>query len=355
MHSSSQSYAFRFRLQIYLLMLTVGILFATGTVAQKNDTLYFLNDDRISGEIKQYKYGHLTYKTYGVSTVSVKIDKISTFFSRKSYDIQLENGSRRFGSFDTSNISQFVKIVTANDTLLTPLIEIVEITPIKNKFWGRLSGSVDLGFSYTKATTLGQFAFNSDLKYTQRNYFTRLILGSMNSIQQNAENSQNKKNDGTLTFYHRIRDNWFGVGSGSAEQNSELGLELRLQLGAGIGNELIHTNSNNLLGSGGVVVNKEWSVDTTLARVNVDGWLALQYRLFLFDKPEMEITSNATTFPSFNVANRWRFNYDIKFKFKIITDMFLSFSFYYSYDSKPPSASSNNLDYSFTSSFGYSF
>ena len=355
MRPSIGLYHFHPRLFSCLLALVTCILTGAGVLAQKNDTLYFLNGDRISGEIKQYKYGHLTYKTYGVSTVSVKYDKISTFFSRKSYDILLENGARRFGSFDTSNISQFVKIVTVNDTLLTPLIEVVEITPIKNRFWGRLSGSVDMGISYTKATTLAQFTFNSDLKYTQRNYFARLMLGSMNSIQQNVENSQNKKNDGALNFYHRIRNNWFGVGAGSAEQNSQLGLELRLQLGVGVGNELIHTNSNNLLGSGGMVVNKEWSVDTALARVNVDGWLGLQYRLFLFSKPEMDITSNAITYPSFNVANRWRFNYDIKFKFKIITDMFLSFSFYYNYDSKPPSASSNNVDYSFTSSFGYSF
>jgi hypothetical protein len=355
MQSPATTYQFHRHLQLFYLLLVGCLLFGTGARAQKNDTLYFLNDDRISGEIKQYKYGHLTYKTYGVSTVTVKYDKISTFYSRKSYDILLVSGARRFGSFDTSNISQFVKIVTTNDTLLTPLIEVVEITPIKNKFWRRISGSVDLGFSYTKATTISQLTFNSDLKYTRRNYFTRLVLGSMNSIQQNVENSQNKKNDATLTFYHRIKNNWFGVGSSSAEQNSELGLELRLQGGAGVGNELVHTNSNNLLASGGVVVNKEWSVDTTHARINVDGWAGLQYRLFLFSKPEMEITSNAITYPSFNVANRWRLNYDIKFKFKIITDMFLSFSFYLNYDSKPPSAASNTMDYSFTSSFGYSF
>lgn len=340
---------------LILLLLTLLAIISSPLLAQKDDTLYFLNHDRISGEIKQFKYGHLTYKTYGVSTVNVKLDKISTFFSKKSFDILLENGSRRFGSFDTSNLEQFVKIITTNDTLLTPLVEVVEITPIKKRFLGRLSGSTDLGFSYTKANTLSQLTFNSSVKYTQRNYYTILGLNSINSVQDNPERIQTKKNDLTLTYYNRIKNSWFGIGSASAEQNSQLGLNLRTQIGLGAGNELIHTNSNNLLAYAGVVANREWSIDTTATRNNIDLVGAMMYRLFRFNKPEIEINSNAAVFPSINIANRWRFNYDIKLKIKIISDMFFSLSFYTSYDSKPPSTTSDNIDYSFSTSFGYTF
>lgn len=324
-------------------------------VGQKNDTVYFLNGDRISGEIKKYKFGFLTYKTYGVSTVNVKYDKISTFFSRKSFDILLENGMRRFGSFDTSFMAQYVKIVTTNDTLLTPLIEVVEITPIKNRFWGRLSGNVDLGFSYTKANTLSQLTFSSVLNYTQKDYFAKLSLYSLNSMQTNQENSRTKKNDAQLIYFNRVKNNWYALGMGSAEQNSELGLFLRSQFGVGISNELIHTNLNNVLAAAGLVVSKEQSSDTTFSRINVDAFSSVQYRLFRFREPEIDITSNAIVYPSMNVADRWRFNYDIKFSFKIITDMYLSFSLYFNYDSKPPSLTAGKSDYSFTSSFGYTF
>ena len=92
-----------------------------------------------------------------------------------------------------------------------------------------------------------------------------------------------------------------------------------------------------------------------LSRLNIDAYGGLQYRLFQFKDPELNITSNAVVYPSLNVANRWRLNYDIKFKFEIISDMYISFSFYYNVDSRPPSATSSNTDYSFTSSFGYSF
>jgi len=340
---------------LFYSLMAAFLLLGPCSMAQKNDTLYFLNKDRISGEIKHYKYGFLTYKTYGVSTVNVKYNKISTFYSRKYFDILLANGIRRFGSFDTSNIPQFVNIITTNDTLMTPLMEIVEFTPIKNRFWSRINGSVDLGFSYTKANTLSQLTFSSDLNYTERDYFAALSLYSLNSVQTDLDNSRTKKNDATLTFYRRIKGNWFGLGTGSTEQNTELGLNLRVQGGAGISNEMLHTNSNNLLVSTGIVVNKEWSVDTTFSRINVDAYGSLQYRLFRFNEPEIDISSNAIVYPSITVANRWRLNYDIKFKIEIVSDMYLSFSFYISYDSKPPSQAAEHTDYSFTSTFGYSF
>lgn len=350
-----QRSAFRHKTPLFLTFLFLLCSLSSSLFAQKNDTLYFRNGDRISGEFRKYKYGYLTYKTYGVGTVDVKYDKISTLFSKKSFDIIMKEGTRRFGSFDTSNVDQFVKIITTNDTLLTPFIEIIEFTPIKNRFWSRLSGSIDLGFSYTKANTISQLTFSSDVKYTQRNYLVQLNLYSLNSIQANQDNLRTQKNDATLYYYQRLRRNWFGFGSASAEQNSELGLQRRLQVGTGIANEVIHTNSNNLITGLGFFFSSETSTDTTGKRINYDLSASSQYRLFLFSKPEISMTSTLFVFPSLTVKDRWRLNYDIDFRFKIITDMYLSFSFYINYDSKPPSSESATEDYSFTSSFGYKF
>lgn len=344
-----QKYKFTPSLGIVFILFVFGL----SVQAQKDDTLYFLNNDRISGEILQYKYGFLKYKTYGVSTVSVKYDKISSFYSKKSFDILMKNGSRRFGSFDTSRMDQFVKIITINDTMVTPLIEIVEITPIKKSFWKRIDGSADLGFSYTRANTIAQFTFNGEAKYTQRHYFSKLKVSALNTEQK--EQAPVNRNEIALSYYHRLKKNWFGVGIGSAEQNSELGLDLRLQFLLGITNELIHTNSNNLLATVGVLVNQEWSADTNYVRINYDAMVSLSYRLFRFKDPEVDLTNFIGVFPSFSVANRVRINYDLKLKMEIVNDFYLGLNFYVSYDSKPLSTSLVTTDYSVTTSLGYSF
>ena len=338
-------------LQFFLLFTLV--LFVLPASAQKNDTLYFLNGDRISGEIKQYKYGFMTYKTYGVSTVQVKYDKIATFYSQKDFEIILKDGRRRFGSLDTSSLKQYVNIIITNDTLLTPLIEIVEITPIKNSFLKRMDGNVELGYSYSKASTVSQLTFSGEVKYIHRNYFTKLKANSNYTDQ--SDKDEIRKNDATLSFYRRLRKSWFGVGEMSGEQNSELGLDLRLQAGIGIGNEIVHTNSNNLLAAAGIVVNKEWPSDTSATRQNTDAFASLSYRLFRFKDPDIDITSNLTTYPSLTVKDRWRINYDIKIKIEIVNDLYFSLSFYINYDSKPPSETAAKDDYSIITSIGYSF
>jgi hypothetical protein len=340
----------RFFLPILSLILLIGSI---PSLAQKNDTLYFLNGDRISGEIKSYQYGFLTYKTYGVSTVKVKFDKISTIFSRKNYEILFKDGTRLFGRFDTASVERNIKVIITNDTLLTPIIDIVEIVPIKNRFFKRISGSADLGYNYTKSTTISQFTFSSDFKYTQRKYFTTLGLNSNMSSQQ--EQKTTRKNDAGIALYYRLKNNWFGIGSISGEQNTELGLNFRVQTGVGIGNEVIHTNMNNLLFAVGVVINQEWSADTTGSRQNVDGMMLTTYRMFRFKDPSIDITTNLIAFPSFNVPDRWRINYDIKVKIEIVSDLYFGLSFYYNIDTKPPSTSSSTNDYGIVTSLGYTF
>ena len=338
-----------FRVGLYLLLLLIGL----NIQAQKNDTLYFRNGDRISGEIRQYKYGYLTYKTYGVSTVKVKYDKISTFYSNKSFDILLSNGRRRFASLDTSSMHQYINIVTTNDTILTPFIEIVEIVPIKNGFWRKLTGNVDIGYSFAKANSLQQLSGNTDIRYIHYGYQMELKGNALVTTQE--ETNDIKKNDLTLSYFKRLNKTWFAGTALSGEQNSELGLDLRVQTSFVGGNEVIHTNSNNLMIYGGFVVNKEYNIDTTLSRWNFDGVVTLSYRLFRFHEPEINITSNLTTYPSITVPGRYRVDFDISAKITIITDMYFNLSFYDSYDSKPPSENAVNNDYRFTTSIGYSF
>ncbi len=188
--------------RIFIVICLVAIY--STTLAQKNDTVYFLNGDKITGEIKGFKFGYMTYKTYGVSTVSIKHDKIATFHSKKNFEIVYKDGIRRYGSFIAAELDQFVNIVTMNDTMLTPLQEVVEITPIKNRFWKRLSGSFDLGYSYTKASTVSQLNFSSEVKYQQKNYYTDLQLNL--NITDQDDRDRTDKNDVTIIIVSKIKE-----------------------------------------------------------------------------------------------------------------------------------------------------
>ena len=55
--------------------------------AQKEDTVYLTNGDRITGELKKYENGLLVLKTDALSTINIENDKIQTFCSKKFFEI----------------------------------------------------------------------------------------------------------------------------------------------------------------------------------------------------------------------------------------------------------------------------
>jgi len=329
------------------------LLTGTSVFSQKNDTLYFLNGDKVTCELRSFQYGYFTVKTSAMSTIHVKYDKLATIYSGKTFEIILDDKSRIFGSIDTSFISTTVNIVVINGRTLKYISSIVEMNQIKNKFWRRFSGNANFGYNYTKSTKISQGSFNGLLEYRQRDYL--LKLGGSALISGESGIQVSRKDNIDLTGLRYLKKRWFVIGMTSFQQNTELGLDLRIQGILGYGNELIHTKSNQLLSSLGMSVNQERSADSTANTVNAEGVFSAYYKLFIISIPKVSITSSLMIYPSFTVKGRWRLSYELKASTEIISNLDISVSFDYNFDNKPPTATSSNTDMNISTTLGYSF
>jgi hypothetical protein len=81
--------------------------------AQKNDTVYLKNGDKITGEFKRYENGLLVLKTNGMSTLNIEYDKIRTIYSLKYFDIVKKTGFSYFGSISTSKRAECIDIIVS--------------------------------------------------------------------------------------------------------------------------------------------------------------------------------------------------------------------------------------------------
>jgi hypothetical protein len=54
------------------------VLLIVQAQAQKNDTVYLYNGDRITGELKKFEYGLLFLKADVMQTVNIEFDRIRT-------------------------------------------------------------------------------------------------------------------------------------------------------------------------------------------------------------------------------------------------------------------------------------
>jgi hypothetical protein len=320
--------------------------------AQKNDTVYLNNGDRITGELKKFENGLLFLKTDAMQTINIEYDRIGTLYSAKHFELRTTSGYRYFGTLLKSTVPGTVNIATTTDTIPKPLWDIVQITSIKNRFLQKIDGSVDLGLNYTKATDVFQYSLMVSLTHRTPNYATRIDLSSILSDQ---DEDISRNNDAGLNVTRYLPGKWFARAEARGQENTELDLDYRIQTGLGGGYDVVRSNSQRLYGLAGLLANRERTIDSSLVSTNLELLLAVAYKWFRYRYPKIDITSGFNVFPSLTTGGRIRLEYDLSAKIEILKDVFFSLTLYENFDNNPSSASTSKNDWGIITSLGYTF
>ena len=199
--------------------------------AQKTDVVTLRNGDAITGEVKELQRGLLKYSTDDMGTIYIEWNRLARVTSRNYFEVELESGLKYFGTLDPpAQDGKVVVSLVVPDTL--ELLEIVQITRIKATFWSRLSGFVDVGFSYAKANKNGQFTASGEVKYRGRKWAGSLKGESYFQDQESSDLTS--RNSLSFTIQRFLGNKWAAGGNVGAEQNQELQLEGRFSVGAGV-------------------------------------------------------------------------------------------------------------------------
>ena len=329
------------------------ICFSILTVrAQKNDTIYLRNGDRITGELKKFEYGLLDLGTDAMKTISVEFDEINSIHSDKYFEIRLKSGQKYFGRLKKSVVMSTVNVVTVTDTVPKRLWDIVLIIPIKSSFFLKIDGSIDLGLTYTKASTVFQYSLNSQVTYRTTYYSTRFTL---ESILTDDGTRVSRNNTLGLSVSHLLPNKWVTRISAQVQQNTELNLDYRLQAGYGVGYDIARTNSVRFNVLAGVLVNQEKTLTTTTTSENLEALFAAQVKWFKYRHPKVDITSGLELYPSLTSFGRVRLEYDLSAKYELINDLYLNVQLYDNFDNEPFQGGDAKNDWGIITSIGYTF
>ena len=320
--------------------------------AQKNDTIYLRNGDRISGELKKFEYGLLDLSTDAMQTVSIEFDRINTIHSLKFFEIRMKSGEKFFGHLQKSDVLSTVNVITVTDTLPKRLWDIILIVPIKRTFFQKIDGSLDLGLSYTKASDVFQYSLNFNLTHRTNFYSTRFELESILT-----DDGEKKTNNSTLGLdvTHYLPNKWFTSIIAQGQQNTELNLDYRLQAGYGVGYDVARTNVIRFYALGGLLVNQEHTIDIDDTSQNIEALLKLKLKWFKYRHPKIDVSSNFNTYTSITSFGRVRLEYNLSSKFEIVKDLFLNLQLYDYYDNETSDGSKANNDWGIITSIGFTF
>jgi hypothetical protein len=209
--------------------------------------------------------------------------------------------------------------------------------------------NLNIGYSYTKASTVSQLTFSGKLAYKAYRNSGQLYWSSIDTDQQ--DRPQTKRRDLNLDGKRIFLNRWYFTTGLGLQQNSELGLDLRLSWKGGLGRYIIQTHHSLFQSSFGTSVNREYNQNAENA-YNLEGIFTLEFSRFIYQTPKMSLDSYINVYPSISDWGRIRSELDIKLAWEIIADFFWNVTFYSSTDNRPPSGESSKNDYGLTTSVG---
>ncbi len=338
------------------------IILTTGIVPHawshpKTDIVTLYNGDKITGELVSMYGGIVQLKTDAMGTAKIEWKRIARIESKYHYDIRFSSGERHYAAIAETSIPGQLKLLTDGQEHNYEMLEVVQIRVVEGSFLDRIDIYLSAGYSYTKASSVAQTTFNTDINYEDEN--TRNSLTGRTTITDtNEEVTSSTKFDLSRQVW-TDRSKSYRTFYGRYEANDELSLDGRYTLGAGLGRYFVDTQKLRWMGDLGLQVATEKSNDDTTASnadggstESIEGFFSTSFVAWRFDTPELDLDLKLNVYPSLSESGRVRGDTDIRIRWELVEDLFWDITAFGTYDNK---SASHEIDYGITTGIGWSY
>ena len=334
--------------------LALALLLLAPALAQarpKTDVVVLRNGDRITCEIKRLNRGKLQVKTDDMGTIDIEWAQIASVTGKGLFEIEDLLGNLYYGPLETVEDGQLqVAAPTGIESL--PLVSIARILPIEASFWQRLSGRFDLGFGYTKSSDIAEFSADGSVSFVRPTFSAELEGSSY--LQRQGEDTETTRNSLALSYTRNFEGRRFAVGRVSADQNRELGYELRSGVSGAWGTYFLRSQGNEAFWAAGLYLNREVTVDGEAVN-NLEALLAADWANFAYNFPKTVIEIGTVLIIGLTDWGRYRVDVEGRISRELFSDFTAGIKGYYNYDSRSATTGESQDDYQVSLSVGYIF
>jgi hypothetical protein len=337
---------------LHTLLVATLLLIASQAFAERTDEIVLWNGDTITGEVKSLQQGKLKFKTDNAGTIYFEWEFIDSVSSTSHFEVETQLGVHHYGMLAPGPEAKKLTVLGPAESVVLDMARVITIMPIKQTFWGRVDGSLNVGASFTSADSILQYSVESDATYRVRKFSAKLALSIIETRQDERDTTFKDSLDFTYTRYRKNR--YFGSGMVGVDRSSELGIDFRAEIGGVYGRSFIQSNRTRLAGAAGLVVSRERPIGEEPSGTVFSALIRGQYHFFLYNYPKTDIYIDLGLLPSISEWPRTRVEFNASLMREIITDFTVNFSIYDSYDSDPPGeAAVANHDFGVILSIGY--
>lgn len=337
-----------------LFAVVAALLLSTDASARaKSDVIHLINGDRITGEIIELAYGELQVKTDSLGTVEIEWPDVVRIDSPHTFSVETNANARYFGHVGAAPEPGRVLVTTGTAQVILAVGDVARVGQIETGFIDRLNGSISLGFDQTKSSETSTLTFGFNVEYRSEK-FNSSLDGNYNSNKTPTDGTFSQYQLWSATQFLRPGDR-FWLALGSFESNKQQGIDGRLLLGGASGKYLIRNEDTELATFAGIALTQEWATLAADDQQSAEGVLGLQWKVFRFKDPETTLTSQLVVLPGLTETGRYRATGDVSLSYEIINNLDFILSLNSNYDSDPPTAGSDKVDYSLSTSLAYKF
>jgi hypothetical protein len=326
--------------KLTLLVAIATLLSAAPALADKTDQVVLRNGDHLTGEIKGMTLGKLDFKTDDAGRPSIEWLKVVRMTSHHYFEVEANTGHKYYGELLPA---------PAPGELLVGVEG--EVIPMDQSFWSRVSAYLDLGFTIAKANTAITLSGDGDFAYRGERLGADLNFNGY--FQTDSNSTLVSQYSVTLTgtyFFKR----WRAELSAAANHNDELGLELRLSLGAVGAYPILRNGGNEIWLSAGLVGDRELYANVD-PNVNLAAYAAAEWQAFRYDSPKLDSDLKVDVLPVLTDLGRVRGTVSFRIKYEVFKDFNLGVKVSYTYDTRPPDTTASHTDYLASLTIGWSY
>lgn len=331
----------------------LGVL-ALSAVSVHADVVLLANGDRVSGVIEKLDKEKLSFKTEFAGTIQIEWKKVVQLESDKEYEVEADSGRKVRGKLGFAQNGVIVQTASARVPLMLVSVRAVTPPPQSESALAPLHGNVNVGYNFARGNNnVSNSAAAVNARYRTEDYQVTLDAQSL----FNSETNQPPSNRyyGSLRYdrYLNPRSFWFALGG--LEHDEKSSLDLRTNLGGGLGWKLLHDSRHeaNLL-SGVTYVNEQYQdpAPTSPNGSSGEALMGIDMRSALLGG--IVATNKVAVTPNLVQLGRYRMSFETGVRLPLMTRYIWSFQLFDRYDSRPPVEAKRN-DYGAISSFGVTF
>jgi len=321
------------------------------TIEAQNDTIRLKDNTSLTGEIKSLSTGILTMETaFSYKYFKIEFNKVEEIIISRKCIISLTNSRRYYSNIKSETPGTFTLFFEDGTSTQFKMDEMTGLIEVNEKFWKRLKFGLDLGYNFTKANNNAQFTISSNFNFVGEKWLLKGYINVLNSSQDSVKNV--KRTDAMIEAIRPLQNKWYMLSDVSFLSNTEQALKGRVSPSLGLGRFIKSTNKLYFGLSLGATYNIENYEDATLNKTSSEAFLSSSFNMY--DFKDFDLKTGIKFYAGLSEKGRIRADYDITIKYDLPWDFYIKTEFTLNYDNQP-AVSGTELDYIFTSGFGYKF